>query len=435
MYVSALSLHDFRSYKELVLEFEPGVTCFYGANGQGKTNIVEAIGYLSNLNSHRVGMDKTLLRWKQEREENADSATIRAKIVRENRPSLLELEIVAGRANRARIKGNNVRTRELLSQLVSVIFAPEDLALVRGEPAVRRQFIDQLVLASKPGMAQVYTSHAQSLKQRAALLKMGVKTGFLDRGELEVWNAQTFPLAAKIMTERKEILKILQKHLDPIYREVSSQAQNSEARIVWAVNQYLTKNMIREESGEEEILQALNTAAPLVFENEKRRGVNLIGCHRDEIEFKLRDYPVRGYASHGETWSYVLALKLACLQFLTKNLGETPILILDDVFAELDENRRLALLGAVKNTEQVFITTAVRSDVPTELKAKFLKVEMGEVEGNKSTDKMELPLTEPGELSKPGKETEPDPSKPVDSTEVSEKTETKPVLQTEKINE
>ena len=390
MYVSDLALDDFRSYDELVLALEPGPTAFIGPNGQGKTNLVEAIAYLSTLSSHRSGADTALVRRAASGEPQPGGAVVRAKVVHGERPSVLEIEIIAGRANRARLNRTASRPRALLGILRAVVFAPEDLALVREEPGVRRRFMDDLAVTLRPSLAGVRAEHDKILAQRASLLKSaraarrsgGVPAPMLS--SLEVWDAQLAAAAARLVAARVDVVARLRPWVMSSYERVS-QGQSS-ARLVYRSSLLVHEGRSEPDPADEgartaaeaELADVAATAARLetvmsrLREREIDRGANLVGAHRDDLLLHLGALPAKGFASHGEQWSLALALRLASYEMLRRDVdayggdGE-PVLVLDDVFASLDAGRRAALADVVAGAQQVLLTAAVDEDVPARL--------------------------------------------------------------------
>ncbi len=372
MYISDLALNDYRSYKELVISFTKGINILVGENGQGKTNLVEAIGYLSTFTSHRVKNDNTLIRYILEEKHSAPGAIIRARNINKNHNILIELELIQGKPNRARINKNNVKNKEILGHIKTVIFAPEDLQIIRSEPNIRRNFLDELITQIYPTYMGIRNEIEKVLKQRAAVLKLmqinmkkGIKT---DKTMVQIWDEKLAELCAKSLKERIKIINRLLEPLKKSYNKVT----NENKTLTIAYKNCLEKYNIEIKDPEDisltkkQYLQAFEENKQIEIE----RGINLIGVHRDDIEFFLNDIPVKGYASHGETWSVVLSLKVASYEIIKEIFEEDPILILDDVFAELDTNRRNSLIKLIKNTEQVFITAAVNEDIPEELEAK-----------------------------------------------------------------
>lgn len=385
MYISDLSLHNFRSYRELVLHCEPGITAFIGENGQGKTNIVEAIEYLSTFSSHRVSSVSALV------QQGAEAAVIRARVNNDERTALLELEIYSGRANRARLNRGQVRPSEILGLVRTVVFAPEDLALVTGDPATRRKFLDTLMIQIRPKMRAIKADYEKVLRQRAALLKTLGKQRRrgqnIDTAMLDVWDSKLVDLGSQIISARSQIVADLEPHVEHYYHAVS--AASACAKIKYEANVTADKNAqvasLLDMSDSEKIKEAFIAAVHNARRKEIDSGLNLVGPHRDELLLNLGSLPAKGYASHGESWSYALALKLASWQVLRTSEwlawsdGDEPILILDDVFAELDSRRRERLADIIKPAQQVFITAAVGDDLPPHLEAHRFYVHGGEV--------------------------------------------------------
>jgi DNA replication and repair protein RecF len=378
--VAHLSLRDFRSYTEVELPLDAGVTALIGPNGQGKTNLVEAVGYLSTLGSHRVAQDAPLVRL------GAERAVVRGQVVRDDRSLLLEVEITPGKANRARVNRSPVpRAREMLGILRSVLFAPEDLALVKGDPAERRRFLDDLLVLRTPRYAGVRADYDRVLKQRNALLRSGAgarrsRDDSVDLRTLEVWDSHLSTAGAELLAGRIDLVEGLRPLVDKAYQAV---AESSFASAGPAAIDY------RSSLGEDVPLVAdrdMLAAAMLnqiseVRKAELERGITLVGPHRDELVLKLGPLPAKGYASHGESWSFALALKLAAYDLLRAETdpGGEPVLVLDDVFAELDGHRRERLANMVAGAEQVLVTAAVPEDVPEALSGARVDVMGAEV--------------------------------------------------------
>lgn len=359
MHVAHLTLHDFRSYGDIDVALEPGATAFIGRNGQGKTNLVEAIDYLSRLSSHRVATDAPLVR------AGADQAIVRASVVKEGRTALLEVELNPGRANRARINRSPLpRPREIIGLVRTVVFAPDDLTLVKGDPSDRRKFLDDLLMLRTPRLAGVRSDYDRILKQRNSLLK----TAGLARGSsrdaamatLEIWDDNLACVGAEILGARLRLVDDLRPYLGKAYEAVARGASRDDADLEYKPSVDLA----------EDLQQALLEAIAARRKEELDRGISLVGPHRDELLLTLGDpqlrLPVKGYASHGESWSYALAMRLASYDLLRAD-GDDPILVLDDVFAELDAERRNQLAELVAGAEQVLVTAAVAADVPASL--------------------------------------------------------------------
>ncbi|MER7609288.1 DNA replication/repair protein RecF [Nocardioides sp. NPDC127503] len=388
MYVSHLSLHDFRSYSSVEVPLEAGVTAFVGRNGQGKTNLVEAIDYLSRLQSHRVATDAPLVR------AGAEQAVVRAAVVRDGRTATLEVEINAGRANKARINKSPLpRTRDLVGLVRTVVFSPEDLTLVKGDPSDRRRFLDDLMILRAPRLAGVRSDYDRVLKQRNSLLKTaGLARGSAREGALAtlaVWDDHLAAIGAEILAQRLSLVEALKPYVGKAYETVARGASRDDAEITY-------KSVV--EPVVDPVVELVETTTPSVDslrlailaelarrqKDELDRGISLVGPHRDDLLLFLghgagaERLPVKGYASHGESWSFALALRLAAYDLLRAD-GDDPILILDDVFAELDSQRRVQLAELVADAEQVLVTAAVPEDVPAALAGARYHVTAGEV--------------------------------------------------------
>ncbi len=385
MYLSQLSLTNFRSYTDVELPLEPGATALIGPNGQGKTNLIEAVGYLATLSSHRVAQDGPLIR------VGAQQAIVRGTVERDARSTLIELEITAGKSNRARLNRSPVRTpREVFGTLQTVLFAPEDLALVKGDPAGRRRFLDDLLVVRAPRFAAVRSDYERVLKQRNALLKsagMAMRAsrsggGVPDLRTLDVWDGHLARAGAELIAARLELIGALRPRVETAYEAVARTADTAKpplARLEYKSSirpgeddeQPGLEQLARDsEAGtsdgavDRELLGAmLSESISRARSDDLERGVSLVGPHRDDLVLTLGDLPAKGYASQGESWSFALALRLAAYRLLRAD-GDDPVLLLDDVFAELDADRRNRLAELVADCEQVLITAAVAQDVP-----------------------------------------------------------------------
>ncbi|GAB2464440.1 DNA replication/repair protein RecF [Xylanimonas ulmi] len=423
MYVSHLSLLDFRSYASADVELEPGPNAFVGRNGQGKTNLVEAIGYVATLGSHRVASDAPLVR------AGAERAVVRTRVVRGDRASTIELEITPGRANRARInRGQLGRARDVLGILRTVLFAPEDLALVKGDPDGRRRLLDQLVVQLLPRAAGLLSDYERVVRQRSALLKSlrGLRAAgrSADLATLEVWDARAAHLGGQILAMRLQLVQALRPQVRAAYAQVSDSDGEAELGYRASLDAFaaddgapsslsaptgvsgaglLPDDAAAPVASADDLERALLEGMGAARGREVERGVSLIGPHRDDLVLTLGALPAKGYASHGESWSFALALRLASFHLLggdaplLRGEGESasgapssfwipdhgvdgdPVLVLDDVFAELDVRRRERLAELVAPARQVLVTAAVPEDVPPGLMATRFEVTSGRV--------------------------------------------------------
>lgn len=379
MIVEQLGLKDFRNYAEANVSLSPGANVFIGRNGQGKTNLVEAVAYLATLGSHRVSNDAPMVR------DGADAAIVRARLAHGERSVLLELQLNRHGANKARVNGVNVRTTELPRYAQVVLFAPEDLQIVRGDPSARRRFADQLIVQRSPRMSAVLADYDRVLRQRSALLKSARARGI--RGDalstLDVWDDKLVSLGTEVIEARLALASDLSAPLARAYAAIAG--ADHDPRLSWALS------VGGGDPEEGDAVDAGGSSAPLADQfraalaarrsAELERGLTLVGPHRDDLVLQVRGLPVKGYASHGESWSVALSLRLASAELLRaeSRLGD-PVLILDDVFAELDAGRRTRLAELAGGYEQVIVTSAVEEDVPDALRAHVVRVEAGEIQ-------------------------------------------------------
>ncbi len=379
MYTRHLSVADFRSWTSADLPLSPGINVLIGRNGVGKTNLVEALGYLATLSSHRVSGDIPLIR------RGADRAIVRATVVHDGRELMLEVEITAGKANRARLNRSPVtRARDILGILRTVLFAPEDLALVRGDPSERRRFLDEVLIMRAPRFAGIKSDYDRALKQRNSLLKSAgaarrrssETSGGTDLSTLEVWDEQLAGYGATLLSARLRLVEEIRPHVVAAYADL---APNSEpADLVYRSSLGESLPTAGATSTEAELAAAFMAEMQRLRRAELERGICLVGTHRDDLDLILGDGMAKGYASHGESWSFALALKLGGFGLLRSD-GVDPVLILDDVFAELDSSRRSRLASLVSDADQVLITAAVGADVPMELLGAHFLIEDGTV--------------------------------------------------------
>ncbi|MGY1681387.1 DNA replication/repair protein RecF [Geodermatophilus sp. SYSU D01176] len=376
MYLRHLQLGSFRNWDRVDLALRPGPTVIVGRNGEGKTNLVEAVGYLATMGSHRVSGDAPLVR------QGASQAVVRAALRREDRELLVEIEINPGRANRVRVNRAPLqRPRELLGLVKSVLFAPEDLVLVRGDPAERRRFLDDLLVSRTPRLAGVRSDYDRVLRQRNALLK----TARMARGDalatLDVWNGHLVDLGGQLLAARLRLLADLAPHVARAYAGVAG-ADAAVAALGYASTVPLAGDGTPLAEGTAlptagELSAALRERVAERRGDEVDRGMTLVGPHRDDLVISLGSMPAKGFASHGESWSLALALKLGCFALLRAD-GDEPILVLDDVFATLDADRRAALAAVARSAEQALVTAAVLDDVPQELRRTVVQVAGGQ---------------------------------------------------------
>ncbi|PRB75112.1 DNA replication/repair protein RecF [Arthrobacter sp. MYb214] len=384
MYISQLSLTGFRSYAQADVHLAPGINVLIGPNGVGKTNIVESVGYLANLSSHRVSNDAPLLHFGSER------ALIRGTVHLGPQTTVIEVEITSGKINRARInRANPVRAREILGMVRTVLFAPEDMALIKGDPSNRRKFLDELLVALRPVEAGTKNDYDRIVKQRNALLKSirgKSKLSTSQENTLKAWDLQLALTGARLIRGRLDVLALIRPYMQAAYADLADGAKEARAVYRSSLEGELDENSLPAEDLEsldqEEIQELLLNAIEVNRSREVDRGISLFGPHRDDLTLILGPTPAKGYASHGETWSFALALRLAAYRVFGDDdprPGSGPILILDDVFAELDTTRRDRLAHIVAGAEQVLVTAAVVEDVPEALKGHFFQVSPGQV--------------------------------------------------------
>lgn len=367
MHLRHLRLLDFRSWPLLELDLEPGVTTLVGRNGHGKTNVLEAIGVLASLRSHRVASDAPMIR------TGSETALIGALAHNAGRELTVELALNSGRANRARLNTSPCRRlADILGVVHSVLFAPEDLGLVRGEPAERRRLLDELMIQRRPVLGGFSTEYASVLRQRSALLKSA--SGALRRGRseesaavmdtLDVWDGRLANLGAAVVSGRIELLRQLRPLVVEAYQRLAPESRPADLTYRFRIADAPDEAALADPEFVEALLLAeLGRRRP----EELDRGLSLVGPHRDDLVLSLGDEPAKGFASHGETWSFALALRLGSLELFRAD-GVEPVLLLDDVFAELDRHRRSALAGVAAGVEQVLVTAAVGEDVPAGLR-------------------------------------------------------------------
>jgi DNA replication and repair protein RecF len=389
MLIRQLGLNDFRNYESADLEFQSGANLFSGSNGQGKTNLIEAIGFLSTLGSHRVALDGAMIR------TGATAAVIRARVEHGKQSVQLEVQINRVGQNKAKANGSALKLRELPRYVSSVLFAPEDIALVRGDPAGRRRFLDLVLVLRSPRMAGVIADYDRVLKQRNSLLKSArsVAISSAQLGTLDIWDEQLISVGSQLIEARSALIADLLPDLSEAYEAVAGVNQRATLEHALSIlsqstdDEGTTGELPLQESaalGERISAQAaaevFGQALGRLRKSELSRGLSLVGPHRDDLVLHLNGLPARGFASHGESWSFALALKLASAALLRReSVSGDPILILDDVFAELDVSRRNRLANAISDFEQVLITAAVLEDVPRELTGTNVRIRAGRI--------------------------------------------------------
>jgi len=372
MHVISLTAVDFRSYSFVEINLEPGVTTFIGSNGQGKTNLVEAISYCSTLSSHRVSQDLPLVKADQPR------AIVRTGVKYLDRTNWLEVEIWPSKTNKAKLNGSDCKkTKDILGILQTITFSPEDLILVKGDPGQRRYFLDELLVQKSSSYAGIKADYERVLKQRNALLKSAgpARRNNLDSvlATLDIWNEQLINFGSQIILARHQIINELLPYVSKSYAELAPSSK--------ALNITYLPNVSAENMTLTDLVEEMKQKLQERQQDELDRGLTLVGPHRDDLEIMIGELPAKGYASHGESWSVALSLRLASFDLLkAASPAGDPVLILDDVFAELDVARRNQLILRVKNVEQVLITAAVAEDVPKELVGNKLYVNNGKVE-------------------------------------------------------
>ncbi|ROP75050.1 DNA replication and repair protein RecF [Frigoribacterium sp. PhB107] len=382
MRVLHLSLTDFRNYASAEVALARGPNLFVGRNGQGKTNLVESLGYLATLGSHRVSSDAAMIR------QGTDSAIVRARLESEGRELLAEVQINRTGANRAQVNRSAIKPRELPRYFTSVLFAPEDLALVRGEPSGRRRFLDELLVTRAPRFAGVQADYDRVLRQRNTLLKSarasGVKAGQL--GTLDIWDERLVALGTEIVVARERLVADLAPEVARSYAAVAGEDHAARLSTVLSIRGATVDDDApapeapTEQVAPAEVADVFREALARVRPSELDRGLTLVGPHRDDLFLTLNGLPARGYASHGESWSFALALKLASAAVVRAEASTgDPVIVLDDVFAELDGSRRERLADAVADYEQVLITAAVEEDVPDRLAAHTVRISAGTI--------------------------------------------------------
>lgn len=386
MLVRHLSLNDFRNYTTVEVDLVAGPNVFVGSNGQGKTNLVEALGYLSTLSSHRVSNDQAMIR------QGQDAAIVRARLEHGERQILAELQLNRSGANRAQVNRSVIKTREMPRYFSSVLFAPEDLALVRGEPSGRRRFLDELLVLRTPRMSGVLADYDRVLRQRNTLLKSARSVRNPDLTTLDIWDERLVDFGSQIIEARGALVAELSPEVARAYATIAGSQHDASLASFLSIRSMGSgvddSDEATADATSDGPIDAISAAQDFtrslarLRRAELDRGITLSGPHRDDLVLTLNGMPARGYASHGESWSFALSLKLAAATVLRREsiMGD-PVLVLDDVFAELDESRRARLADAIGDFEQVLITAAVLDDVPQPLSAHIVRIRAGQIVG------------------------------------------------------
>ena len=368
MRVERLEVIDFRNHPALVIELPPGVSVLAGPNGVGKTNILEAIGYLATLGSHRAGQDSSLVR------AGAEAALVRAAAIREGRRVEIDLEIRPGSGVRGRVNGATVpRARDLLGVVRATVFAPEDLGLVRGDPEERRRFLDALATQRLPRYLGCRQDYERVLRQRNTLLRSAAgRLPASGLATLEVWDEKLATTGAELWAERLRLVAALRPLTERAYQRLATRDDQVDVA-------YLSSVAAVEEPDPDpgKLAQAMRERLLADRTRELERGLTLSGPHRDDLALALRRLPARTHASHGEAWSLALALRLGAHWLLTEQ-GEEPVLLLDDVFAELDRGRRERVAEVARSAEQAVVTATLAEELPG-LETAVFHVEPGSV--------------------------------------------------------
>lgn len=360
MFISAVALENFRNYKQLNLNLSSGFSLFYGANGEGKTNLVESIGFLASLESHRVAGYQALIR------EDEESARISATAEFLNRRITPAIELNRSSANRYFLNGNLQRKpQEILGSIFSVVFAPEDLDIVRRDPSDRRDFLDSLAVQLKPRLAGIKADYDRVLKQRNALLKTARLTGAKDLTTLDIWNDQLVGFGSELIANRLELISKLSPLIENFYKELSGKSEQIELELLSSITEDEVENFKTLTGSTQEISEQFLDRLQQIRNKEIERGITLAGPHRDELLISKAGQPARSHASQGEAWSIALGAKLAAAQLLREqsSVGD-PVIILDDVFSVLDQGRRVRLIDFAKDFEQVLITATTSDGLP-----------------------------------------------------------------------
>ncbi len=352
MQVCSLSLADFRSYAQVNVEFAPGLTAVVGPNGHGKTNLLEAIGFAAGLGSLRGAPESALIR------DGAEAAIVRCLArAGDRREILIEAELARSRPNRVRVNQQPVaRRRDLIGVLAATVFSPEDLDLVKGEPARRRRWIDDALISVRPSLGALRSEVDRILRQRNTLLRQAGGRATSDiTMTLDVWDAKLAAAGDELRALRRELLEAVQPRIHSYYARIAKAHGEAGADYVSS-------------TGDTSLAEALAAAR----RDDLRRATSTVGPHRDDVMLRIRGLPARSHASQGEQRSLALALRLAVDAEVRERRDVQPVLLLDDVFSELDSGRAAALLDALPRSQRILTTAVglpagVRSDLLIQL--------------------------------------------------------------------
>lgn len=368
MYIERLALTNYRNYASLDLEFSPAMNVFIGENAQGKTNVMEAIYVLAMAKSHRTSNDRELIRWEQ------DCGKIEGDIERKFGHLPLELTI-SKKGKKAKV--NHLEQNRLsayVGEMNVVMFAPEDLNIVKGSPQLRRRFLDMEIGQISRVYLHDLVAFQKVLKQRNALLK--AHRGKMDLNDVmfDIYTEQYIQVAVQIIRKRFYFMELLQKWANPIHQGISRGLETLEVR-------YDTLKELHSGQTAEEMEAVLAEQLKYVHKRELERGLTLVGPHRDDLQFFVNGYDIQTFGSQGQQRTTALSLKLAEIELVKQEVGETPILLLDDVLSELDDYRQSHLLSTMQGQVQTFVTTTNIAGIDHETiqKAALFEVQSGTV--------------------------------------------------------
>lgn len=371
MFLTELSLTNYRNYKKTSFSFENKVNVILGENAQGKTNLIESIYVLAIAKSHRTSRDKELIKWDEE------YAKIEGRV--QKRMSSLSLELVISNKGK-KAKVNSLEQKKLSSYIGSlnvVMFAPEDLNLVKGSPQVRRRFIDIEIGQVMPIYMHDLNQYHHILQQRNHLLKQYNRDPGKNKVMLEILTTQLVEMAVKITNRRIHFLHLLQNWAEPIHRGISRDLETLKI-------QYNPSIDVSEDMDLSKMVEVYYEKFSKIKDKEIDRGITLAGPHRDDMQFFVNDKDVQVYGSQGQQRTTALSIKLAEIELIKAEVGEYPVLLLDDVLSELDDYRQSHLLNTIQDKVQTFVTTTSVEGIDHETLKKAAKfyVTAGEIENS-----------------------------------------------------